>query len=312
LGERKAVLSERQLLLDKYYLVRPTVFFVCFFLYWYFGQKSVDLDNYEEAYLKAWYQFEPVYNFFMWQFKVLGFSFNALWIFMGVLISLLMAIIYSHRILIIFAIPNICYLMMTTFSTQLRFALGCLVFVYLFQRQSRFLLFLSPLFHFSMIIPIGIKALFSLVTPYNNSFFSGKGFFVFIALVLGLLAGVNFLNALLANLGYGHYVDSKYLVQKSTSSVIYMVVSIVIAAFSLSKSYGGRYRASVYFAIGLLVCSLVFSSSAIISGRMLKLYFLFEPFILMHFYVVLRKNVLGWVCIFVVFVIQITKFGAVV
>ena len=313
-GNRSCVMeSEKKFVLRKVVLLRVLVFAFCVPVFFVFGSDSVDLDNYSEAYEKGWYQFGPAFNLLMLLFKAADLPFVSLWFFLGFLISVLFSVIYSRYELILFAAPNIFFLLSGSYSTQLRFSLGSLFFVYLYGQKSRVLIFFSSMIHLSMLIPLVLR--FSLDRYFRccSSILCLRNLSFLLALAGFVLLSYYFSTILMGMLGYSHYIDSKHLAPKSISSVLYIVISLALVSYILI--YVGdqtSYRRYVCFALGILLCCICYSGYAMVSGRLLMLYFLFEPFVMSHMFRSVRKNGLGWLFIVVVVAFQLSKFGAMV
>lgn len=298
--------------LQKSTLLSLFVFALCAPIFLVYGSRSVDIDNYGEAYEKGWYQFEPAYNFFMWVFKSAGLSFSVFWVFIGLLISTLFSRIYARTDLILLALPNIIYLLSGSYSTQLRYSLASLIFVYLFGRGSNILIFISSLFHLSMMIPLLLKVSIDKYFRCSSSILYIGNFVFFITLVVGVLASYYLSNVLLNFLGYSHYIGSKFLVQKSIISMAYIIVSYVLVLCLLVYPNQGCSRRYVCLSFGVLTCCICYSGYAMVSGRLLMFYFLLEPFVMLYAFRTICKNFFGWIFLFSMALFQLSKFGSMV
>lgn len=305
--------SKKKFVLQKVALLRVLVFALCVPVFFVYGSGSIDLDNYSEAYEKGWYQFEPAYNLLMLLFKAADLPFVSLWIFLGFLISALFSVIYSRFELILFAAPNIFFLLSGSYSTQLRFSLGSLFFVYLYGHKSKVLIFFSSMIHLSMLIPLALRFSFERYFRCCSSILCVRNLAFLIALAGVALLSYYFSTLLMGMLGYSHYIDSKYLAPKSASSLFYIVISLALVSYILIY-VGDRslYRRYVCLGLGILLCCICYSGYAMVSGRLLMLYFLFEPFVILHAFESVRKNGLGWLFIVVMFAFQLSKFGAMI
>lgn len=276
-------------------LAQNILFAFCFSLFLYFGSQSIDLPNYQLAYENNWYQFEPLFNTAMKFSQLLSLSFTIFWILLGIAISYLVSRIYIDYRVIFVAMPNIIYLFLNSFTTQLRFALACLLFCYVIQRRYTIFALAAPLLHIFSVVPLAIY--FSLMSK-RSSLQNSTNFILilkFIIIFICLFLTKILFYKIVEFSGYQYYLNSKYFSQKSLSSTIYILVSFILVVFlfirTVKKSVGLHWRVLSLYT--LLFC-IFFVDVAIVSGRMLNFYFLLEVFIFVEFCKITKKNLAGY------------------
>ncbi|WP_412494850.1 EpsG family protein [Vibrio cyclitrophicus] len=291
------------------------IFLLCFSLYNYFGSISVDLNNYKEVYEKEWYQFEPIFNLIMFIFYQAHASFFVFWLFLGVIISLLMANIYSERTIFFLALPNIIYLLSNSFSVQLRFAVASLFLVYFFKNRrsffSKLFIFFTPLLHTSIALPLLMILFLDKGVDDNKSVFTFKNLIFFTSVIIGSFVFLLLLNNVLTYFHYDHYIDSKFLVDKSMSSILYMIsmsLVLLLVNYKDENKTVVKYRDFAYLGLAILLVSIVSQELSVISGRLFNLYFVIEPFIMCYIFYKVERNTIGWFFIFIVTLIYLSKF----
>ena len=289
-------------------LAQNILFAICFSLFLYFGAQSIDLPNYQIAYEKNWYQFEPLFNAAMKLSQSLSLSFHIFWMLLGLAISFFFSRIYIDYRVIFLAMPNIIYLMLNSFSTQLRFALACLLFCYLVQRRHIIFTAVVPSVHVLSFVPLAIY--FSSISKKTTLRGSTKfnSILKFSAIFIGIFVAKIVILRLVELLGYQHYLNSKYFSQKSLVSTIYIVVSFILVGFLFTRSVKQSVMPHWHvLAMYTLFTCVVFIDFAIISGRLLNFYFLLEIFVFVEFFKILKKNLATYIFLIVYYMFTCSK-----
>jgi hypothetical protein len=292
-------------------IVKAIIFGSVFSCYVYYGQNSIDLNNYREAYEKLWFQFEPAFNLYMRYSIALGLPFEVFWLSLGIIISALFTVIFGKHDIIIFAIPNIIYLISNSFSVQLRYAIACLFVLTVVQisTKQKWVIFLSPLIHIFSLVTVSFYVFIANMRSLNLRIYNIKNLIIITLFLCTTTLLMLILDFFVIGLGYAHYLDSKFFTPKSFSSILYMCIHLTVILILLSHSFRDTSdRKIVLIGFFVLLFSLIFMNFAIISGRALVFYFLIEPFVIKFAYSHTRKNYSGWAFISLLYVSCFAKF----
>lgn len=273
------------------------VFFIFLYVLMNFDKNlNLDYSSYESNYDLKWQQFEPGFEFILSLYRGLKFEFSDVWTSLLLTEVLLISILYKDRITFYFAIPNLYFLSQGLLGTQVRFAFAVLFFLVLFKalqgkKYSNIILALPVLFHVGVIIPYSI-------TLYIKFFFNTSlGIIRRSSLKWLLLFGLSTafaafsMDHFLSSAGYDYYVGTKYQEGKSLSSLLYIMISFIIALVFASKDNKSPYRPFLYLGLFVSLFSIIFNQSSVISGRFTLVYVLIEPFIIAHIFSTYAKKI---------------------
>lgn len=275
---------------DFYLFSLKLVLLIVLFLFMNFDKAlNVDYPNYLANYKNDWWQFELGFEFIAYPFKVFKSEFLSFWIFILVLELILIAFLYRNNAIFLFAFPNLIFISQGFLGTQIRFGLAIslflVVFSFFYKKKHFWLISLfTILFHNAIIVVYFLSnSVRYLLNDKRKVFLKNNLFWLGIFIVASV--GISILmNHILMATGYYYYVGTKYQEGKSISSLIYLFISMLLLLFLLCRKSNAQYSEYIYFGFVIVVFSLIFSKSSVISGRFTLVYTMLEPFVLYYFY----------------------------
>jgi hypothetical protein len=263
------------------------VFFILLFLSLIFGfEKTLDFDAYYENYYSEFKQFEFGFELTLEFFRSLGLEFEIVWIFLFGIITIFLGCIFWESRLFFISAPNLFLLSNGFLGTQLRYALAITTFFFIFRRYSLKksklhipALLLPITFHISIIFyaVLGICSKKIKDTFYISGY---RSLFLLLFFVVFLGYVATQLDNIFLSLNYTYYIDSRFSVGKSWSSLIYLFLMCVICCLLLLKKTFYEYRHEICLLLFVAITAIIFQSSSVVSGRLAKFVLLFEPVII--------------------------------
>lgn len=270
---------------------------------------NVDYENYRVNFELNWNQFESGFEFISNIAKYLGLNFDTFWIVILGLELILLCLLYRSSLIILIAIPNMLFLSQGLLGTQVRFGLAVTFFLFLyslvFKSKWRFLYLLVPiLFHNALVIFYSISFYASYIVDYKEKLIQKSNLIKVIAYVISVFVLSTLLEFGLRGLGYDYYVGTKYQQGKSIQSTLYLLISLFFVTYFLfihrldsNVSYLKQYDLAsqfLYFSFLILIFSIIFIDSSIISGRLTLVYTLLEPFVAFWLVKTFKKQATKW------------------
>lgn len=274
-----------------YYLFFLKVFLLCILFIFMNFDKSLNADygNYLANYTNDWWQFEIGFEFLSYPFKAVKSDFINFWVFTLLLESVLIATLYRNNIIFLFAFPNLLFVSQGFLGTQIRFGIAITLFLVIFsffykKKYFWFLSLISILFHNAAIVVYFLANSVRYLLDSNRTIYLKKNLFWLICFIACTVALSLLMNYVLITLGYDYYVGTKYQEGKSLSSILYLIMSLFMLVFLLCRNINNRYSEFVYLGFVMVIFSLIFAKSSVISGRFTLVFTLIEPFVLYYFY----------------------------
>tara|TARA_Y100000034_G_C6903227_1_gene418371 strand:- start:1803 stop:2681 length:879 start_codon:yes stop_codon:yes gene_type:complete len=250
---------------------------------------NADYGNYLANYEHDWWQFELGFEFISYPFKLVGADFLTFWVFSLVLESVLIAILFRNNMIFLFAFPNLLFISQGFLGTQIRFGIAISLFLVIFsffykKKQFWFISAFSILFHNAAVVVYFLANSVRYLLNSERNIFLKKNLFWLCGFVICTVFLSLLMDYMLTSFGYDYYVGTKYQEGKSLSSILYLCMSFCLLLFLLCRKVNQEYSEYVYLGFVLVVFSLIFSKSSIISGRFTLVYSIVEPFVLYYFY----------------------------
>lgn len=278
--------------------------------------RNLDYIHYQNNYNNLYGQFEVGYTFFERLAQKVGLNFDEFWHFLIFFELILISILYTNPYVFILALPNLIFLSQGLFGTQIRFGIAvllCMVIYKFLFNSKKFYFFIAgtALFHNGslvfLFISFYLKRMFSV--ERGLLFKRNLNALLFYIIILILLSF--FVRYIFLLLGYDYYAaeNSKHMVVRSLSSIIYSFVLLIFIGFLLIyKRRVIDFSSMVYLGGGMLILSLIFYDFSIISGRYNLAFFLVEPFVLYSFYKSYGKdNLSGFLLFSVLLIVTYSK-----
>ncbi|MDO6548919.1 EpsG family protein [Pseudoalteromonas carrageenovora] len=275
---------------DFYLFSLKLILLVVLFLLMNFDKNlNADYPNYLANYKNDWWQFEFGFEAISFPFKILEADFSTFWVVVLIVEVFLISILYRNNAVFLFAFPNLLFISQGFLGTQVRFGLAISLFLVIFsffykKKYFWFLSLLPILFHNASVVVCFLSNSVRYLLNDKRSIFLKRnvfwlGLFVVASVLLSLL-----MNHILMVTGYYYYVGTKYQEGKSLSSLIYLLISLLLLLFLLARNINIKYSEYVYLSFVMVVFSLIFAKSSVISGRFTLVYTMLEPFVLYYFY----------------------------
>lgn len=270
---------------------------------------NLDYENYRVNFELNWNQFESGFEFISNIAKYFGLSFDTFWIIVLALELILLCLLYRSSLLILIAIPNMLFLSQGLLGTQVRFGLAVTFFLFLYslvyKSKWRSLYLLIPiLFHNALVIFYSISFYASYIVDYKEKLIQKSNLIKVIVYIIFVLILSTFLEFGLRGLGYEYYVGTKYQQGKSIQSTLYLLISLFFVGYFLfihkldsNVLYLKQYDLAsqfLYFSFFILIFSIIFIDSSIISGRLTLVYTLLEPFVAYWLMKTFKKQITKW------------------
>ena len=277
------------------FLIKLVLLCLLFYLMNFDPLLNVDFDNYADNYNNNWRQFEVGFEFLADIYKYFGLSFSSFWTSVLVLEIALISLLYRNNIVFLFAFPNLVFLSQGLLGTQIRFGLAiCLFFVifsFFYKKRYFWLISIFPIFFHNAVIVVYFLANCVRYLLNSEKSILLKRNTVWLILFIGATIMLSMLvDYILNKSGYYYYVGTKYQDGRSLSSVIYMITSCCFLFYLSAKRVSGLYAEYLFLGFIMILFSLIFYQSSVISGRYNLVYTLLEPFILFYFYNRLGKK----------------------
>jgi hypothetical protein len=249
-------------------------------------EKTLDFDAYQDNYYSEFKQFEFGFELILELFRNFGLEFETVWIFFFGIITVFIGCIFWESKLFFISAPNLFFLANGFLGTQLRYALAITTFFFIFRRYS----FKKNKLHIpALLIPVTfhISIIFYTVLAIcskkiKETFYLSGYRSLFLLLFFVVFSGyvATKLNNIFLSLNYTYYIDSRFSVGKSWSSLIYLFLMCVICCLLLFKKTFYKYRHEICLLLFVAITAIIFQSSSVVSGRLTKFVLLFEPFII--------------------------------
>lgn len=282
---------------NEYYLfgLKLVLLSLLFLLMNFDRELNVDYGNYLANYENDWWQFEIGFELLTLPFKYFNIDFSYFWILLLLVESLLIALFYRNNRVFLLAFPNLVFLSQGLLGTQVRFAFAICLFLVLFSLLYRkkyfWLASLFPvLFHNSIIIVFFLSNSMKYFLNVKRKILLKKNLLWLFLIILSLVAISLLMDFILVQSGYYYYVGTKFQEGKSLSSLIYLFLSLFLLLFLLTRPVNRKYSEYIYLSFIIIVFSLIFAKSSVISGRFTLVYTLLEPFVLYYFYQSIGKK----------------------
>ncbi|WP_428847781.1 EpsG family protein [Shewanella abyssi] len=257
---------------------------------------NLDYLNYKQNYDLNWKQFEYAYSLIESAFQYYKVDFEMFWFFLLSIEILMVVILYNNRYLFVLAIPNLLYLSQGLLGTQVRFGVAVLfslvIFKCFFRKNIYYLLApIGILFHNGVLVFVFLAFYLKILLRHQHSVFLRRNFYWVLISAL-LFVSISFLvGYILSSLGYGYYVGTKYQEGRSMSAMLYLICSLSFLLVSVStRRLKSRYSEFVYLGLLMIIFSLAFNQSSVISGRYSLVYMLIEPFVIYSFFITYCTN----------------------
>lgn len=296
------------------YLMLLILFIPILFVFMNFDRGlNVDYENYKNNFIYNWNQFELGFEYL---FDIISFfndDFDFFWTAILIIEIILISFLYNSYYLLLFAIPNLLYLSNSLLGTQIRFALASLIILNIFNyffysKKFVFYSLISIIFHNANIIIIFLTNYIKLFFKFNRRL-NLIDILYFLICAFVLLIIYFFTKSLLISIGYYYYVDSIYNTGRSLSGLLFLIFEFfVLIILLLNKNgYVHNYFRFVILGLFLIVIALIFNEFSVISGRVTLLYLLIQPFIMVYFFNIAKKNKLLFLFFIVYMIANIVK-----
>lgn len=288
-----------------------------FFLVNYDKSINPDIYNYSNNFFSKNYSYDLGFELYQSLLRDLfKFDFNSFWHVTLVLICLFYFFLgYGYQKFPLFIVNF--FFLAETFGTQVRFFLGGLIIVLLLEGLKRnnaikiLLISICCLFHYGLfLIMVIYLAAILFEKKLTAKFFYENKLLLSLILVVSYFLISPVVNLVLPYTRFDYYLGSMYMVSKSLISFIFTLATLffVVWHFSETNPKDKHHRLTFFIAIFLLISVAVSSSIAVLSGRILLIYVLYELVLIkvMFSVSVTRKHIL--ICMAIV-LISIAKIG---
>lgn len=226
-------------------------------------------------------------------------EFNSFWLVSLVLMVILYVKIGHNFCQIPILFANYLFLAQVM-GTQIRYFLASLVFLYLYKNTTGKIkqgtLIIPGLIHYGVLIEVLGSKISNILSKYIE-FIIKRRVIIFIILVfLYFICGFA-VNAVLPYTRFSYYKDSFYMEGKSATSLTYAIISFIFITEFISRHSSLHKEKIKEVLLGALLLFLVIATSsiAVLSGRILLFYIIFE---VMLSKVIFETNV-KFYCVFV-------------
>ncbi|MCX2792882.1 EpsG family protein [Vibrio sp. Sgm 5] len=263
-------------------IVRILVIAPLFFLIEYPFDKNPDYYNYYLNYINHIDRFDLGYTVLsvtMRDFLAMGFDSH--WYALIVIELVLLFFVYNKVPVLILAIPNLILMSQFLYGTQIRYAIASLVFLLALNENNKptKLLITASILHYGIAIP---SLLYGGLTKKITEYLKGNRikllFSIIVLSFVVLLLSFNIFT-MIENTRFSYFTpDSEFTSAKSLSSIIYVLV-YWLALLVITQRNNVEFDKLLLFSMLLITSILATSSIAVLSGRLLLLFFMIEPFI---------------------------------
>lgn len=242
-----------------------------------------DIGNYLSDYRNANWSYEIGYEFIGYIFRdIIGLKFEQYWSLLLIIQIIILSIIYLRGAEFIYALPNIFLMSEYFFGTTVRYSIGCLLFLLFFRRDNWIEKgkYLSPLLHYGMFFPLAIDAIKNKLGFYLMSRSAVKQVAIIIIICLLSIFLKSIVNTLLPYTRFSYYASSYYLEAKSLLSTVYILIYLILLVLSIRFNNKLLQEKIILLSLSLLIFCIVTAGVAVLSGRVLLLFFLIEPMLI--------------------------------
>ncbi|MBG9989999.1 EpsG family protein [Pseudoalteromonas sp. NZS37] len=262
--------------------------FFCFELVNYDKAKNPDIHNYISNYERASWTYDIGFEYFQSFLRdFVNLDFDGFWIVTLVLLTSLFLFNVRNLPQLTVFIINYTFLSVAI-GTQVRYFLSVFLFIscfrYLEGRLKNTGLIFSCLVHYGSFVLLGLVIINSTLQRYIVPFVKYRLVF-YVVIVVSYFTISPLVEFLLPYTRFDYYLNSKYMESKSLFSFLYAVISMfflmeLIIKANVNKSFFSKKELDlVLYSLLLISCVIAFSSIAVLSGRILLVYIVFEVFL---------------------------------
>lgn len=245
-----------------------------------------DYLNYYWDYESSSFSYDIGYEIFSYFSKYyLKFDFEEYWLFLLFIAYILLSTIYNKALIFFLSIFTITWMSQFFFGTQIRFAIACLLFIFselnLKGKKKHFIFILSCFFHYGLFV---IYIIYLIALKFKLRYINKMKWSYFLILIMGGLLSISLIsqiNVIISMTRFSYFQEgSEFLEGKSISSVLYMICIFFLYIIYAYQDERILQDDLFYFGFFILLFCIVFSSIAVLSGRVFLFFSLLEPIIL--------------------------------
>lgn len=244
-----------------------------------------DIENYMNNFSRMNMSYDIGFEYFQSVFRdIFLASFDDFWFATLLIISSTFAILNAKLERLIFAFINFAFLS-HAFGTQVRYFLPCILIVLFLEKRVLFALpviIFCMFFHYGLVIVLGLYLLTLLIErKYSLYDIFKKRYVLLISSLIAFFIAQSAVLAILPHTRFAYYADSFYMEPKSLVSLFYVTISLVFNFAVLSKlreANGLSREERIVSIFGLVTLLFIMSTSsmAVLSGRILLFYVIYE------------------------------------
>lgn len=242
-----------------------------------------DIDNYLSDYRNANWSYEFGYEFIGYFFRdIVGLKFEDYWSSLIIVQIIMLSILYLRGGEFIYAVPNIFLMSEYFYGTTVRYSIGCLLFLLFFRRENWLEKgkYFSPLLHYGLFFALAIDAIKNKLGFYLVSRNAIRQIIVIAIICLLFVFIKSIVIILLPYTRFSYYASSYYLDAKSISSTIYIFIYLILLVLSVRFDSQLLQDKIILLSLSLLTFCATTAGIAVLSGRVLLLFFLIEPILI--------------------------------
>ncbi|ETT01315.1 EpsG family protein [Providencia alcalifaciens] len=257
------------------------------FLYFPF-EYNLDYENYYPNYIYGYFTYDFLYEWLSFILReIFHLEFNIFWVTLLSSQLILFSLIYNRISILLIAYPSLITMSQFFYGTQIRYSIAALVLVYatviVKNNFYRLLLYIScSLFHYGIVIPLCLSIISKKI--HSDFYNIRKLRSICLALLIVLLFSFTlyFIEWFVSATRFSYYIGSNhYMTSKSPLSIVY--ISMMLILLLLTFTFNIETNTNLLtFGISLLFTCLLTSTIAVLSGRLLLIYFILEPLIIYY------------------------------
>ena len=262
--------------------------FFCFEFVNYDKAENPDIHNYISNYERASWTYDIGFEYFQSFLRdFVNLDFDSFWIVTLVLLTSLFLFNVRNLPQLTVFIINYTFLSVAI-GTQVRYFLSVFLFIscfrYLEGRLKKTGLILSCLVHYGSFVLLGLVIINSTMKRYIVPLVKYRLIF-YVVIVVSYFTISPLVEFLVPYTRFDYYLNSKYMESKSFFSFLYAVISMfflmeLIIKVNINKGFFSKKELElVLYSLLLISCVIAFSSIAVLSGRILLVYIVFEVFL---------------------------------
>lgn len=269
-----------------------------------------DYYNYYYDYVNGAFSYDVGYEWVSYFFReIIGFDFEQFWFLIVLLEYFFIVHIYKAKVSFALMFVTVIWMCQFFLGTQVRFALACLIYLYAFLylplRYKWFIYIFCILFHYGLIVIFFLEIVASCL-KINSLIKIRLRYIVFFVLGIAIAVFlVNQINVIVSYTRFSYFTaDSEFMQSKSWTSTVYVLFFLILLVLACIENpiFLSEKLFKLAFVVALFI--LVFSSVAVLSGRVYLFFALLEPLLISYLFYFKCSNLIRFSLLFL-FLIKI-------